>query len=160
MKIRKLTESDYTSALELFVALDSLHADARPDWFAQRNKKSIFPQKHFNAGIQDPDCLFLGAFDTADVMLGLVRATLWADSGMIKGLKNVCLDDIYVIPEFRQQGIASALYHEVENWAQKSGASRLELHVWDFNTDAMSAYKAWGMKPQRYVLEKQLQNKI
>ncbi len=156
MKIRKLTDADYLSALELFFELDKLHADARPDWFMERGKESIFPREAFNTGVRDPDCLFLGAFDSSDAMIGLVRATLWEDSGMVKGLKNVCLDNIYVLPQFRHQGIASEMYRAAELRAKELGAQRVELHVWAFNEAAMAAYQAWGMKPQRYVLEKEI----
>ncbi len=158
MEIRKLTEADYFSALELFFELDKLHADARPDWFVERDKEAIFPQAPFHAGINDSDCLFLGAFDTLGTMVGLVRATLWEDSGMVKNLKNVCLDNIYVRPQFRHQGIASEMYRTVELWAKELGAQRVELHVWAFNEAAMAAYRSWGMKPQRYVLEKEIAN--
>ncbi len=156
MHIRRLTEEDYASALELFFALDQLHADGRPDWFRQRDKGEIFPQVHFEAGVKDPDCLFLGAFDDGGQMIGIVRATLWQESGMIQGLKNVCLDNIYVIPSFRNRGVASQLYGQVEQWAAQQQAKRIELHVWDFNREALTAYTAWGMKPQRYVLEKEV----
>ncbi len=156
MNIRKLTEVDYISALELFFELDKLHAEARPDWFVERARETIFPQDAFTAGVKDPECLFLGAFDAQGAMAGLVRATLWEDSGMVKGLKNVCLDNLYVRPRFRHQGIASELYRAVESWAKELGAKRVELHVWAFNEAALTAYQAWGMKPQRYVLEKEI----
>ncbi len=157
MDIRKLNETDYPAALELFCALDDIHTEARPDWFCQREKNEIFPQDAFIAGVNDPDCLFLGAF-AEEKLIGLVRATLYPDSGMIKGLANVCLDNIYVLPAYRRQGVAGQLYRAVEAWAKEKEAQRLELHVWDFNHDALAAYEAWGLKPQRYVLEKELQH--
>ncbi len=156
MLIRKLTEEDYDFAIELFFALDKLHISARPDWFQERQREEIFPKVHFSASVIDPECLFLGAFDGNGTMAGLARATLWQDSGMIKGLKNVCLDNIYVLPDFRSQGVASRLYQMVEQWARGLGAQRLELHVWDFNKEALLAYEAWGLQPQRHVLEKEL----
>ncbi len=156
MKIRNLTEADYPAFLELYYALDQLHAEARPDWFRPRAKEEVFPREHFEAGVQDPDCLFLGAFDGHNTLVGIVRATLWDKSGMIEGLKNVCLDNIYILPAFRRRGIAGQLYRAVENWAREQQAARLELHVWDFNRDALAAYTAWDLTPQRYVLEKEL----
>ncbi len=155
MIIRKLTAADYSAAIELFFCLDQLHVEARPDWFRDREKATVFPQEHFEAGVADPDFLFLGAF-ADEKLVGLARATLWQDSGMVKGLKNVCLDNIYVVPEYRHQGVSSKLYATVEEWAVAQQAQRLELHVWDFNKDALAAYAAWNFRPQRYVLEKKL----
>ena len=98
----------------------------------------------------------LGAFDEPDNMIGLVRATLWKESGMVKTVKVVCLDDVYVVPEYRRDGIATKLFEAVEQWAREQGAARLELHTWDFNQGAIALYRAMGMTPQRYVFEKKL----
>ena len=75
---------------------------------------------------------------------------------MVKGTKTVCLDDIYVLPEFRRRGVATRLFAAVETWAKAQGAIRLELHTWDFNKSAIAMYQAMGMTPQRHVFEKKL----
>lgn len=89
-------------------------------------------------------------------MIGFVEATLWNECGMRNDLKRVCLDNIYVLPEYRRRGIAAKLYNAVENWSRKRGAVRLELHTWEFNKSAVAMYTAMGMIPQRYVFEKKL----
>ena len=132
MEIRKLTESDYEQVLELYVALDDFHAKARPDC-----------------------CVLLGAFE-GERLIGVVRATLWEDSVMVKGLRNVCLDNIYVLPAYRRRGIAARLFAMVEDWARERGAVRLDLYTWDFNKGAIAMYRAMGMTPQQYVFEKKL----
>ncbi len=157
MMIRKLAAADYPAALELFCSLDQLHVEARPDWFRERENAEIFPQAAFDAGVEDPECLFVGAFSD-EKLIGLVRATLWKESGMIQDLRNVCLDNIYVLPDYRHRGIATKLYASVEEWAVAQQAQRIELHVWDFNKDALAAYTTWNFHPQRYVLEKELNN--
>jgi GNAT superfamily N-acetyltransferase len=97
----------------------------------------------------------LGAFEN-DELLGIASATLWNKSGMIEGIKTVCLDNIYVLPEARRKGIAKLLFAEVESWGKQKGAVRLDLHVWGFNKNAISMYEAMAMTPQRYVFEKDL----
>ncbi len=155
MELRKLTEADYEAMLELYYQLDLLHTEARPDYFIPRTREEVFPREHYLAGIADPECLFLGVFDSGH-LVGTLRATLWQDSGMIKGRKTVCLDNIFVVPSHRRNGVAGRLYQACEDWARHIGALRLELHAWDFNRDALAAYKSWGLRPQRHVLEKQL----
>lgn len=154
MILRKLNKADYPELLQLCRALDEHHVEARPDWFVLRD--DVFPREHYDRWMDDPEGFFMGAFDGNGTMTGYVRATLWQESGMVKGLKNVCLDDIYVLPEYRRRGIARRLCEAVENWAREMGALRLELHVWDFNRGAMELYRSMGMTPQRYVLEKKL----
>lgn len=154
MNIRKLTKADYPLVLPLFQALDQLHVDARPDWFIMR--EDVYPEKDYDEVISSPRCLMLGAFDSTENLIGLSRATLWEESGMVKGCKIVCLDSLYVLPEYRHQGIATKLFRQVESWATEKGATRLELHAWSFNTSALALYEVMGMKPQRFVLEKNL----
>lgn len=155
MIIRKLTESDYDQVTELYKQLGDFHADARPDYFGHPDKAAIYPKDAFLQNLTNPGGFELGAFD-GERIVGVVGATLWDKSGMIQGVKMVCLDNIYVLPAYRRRGIAAKLFAEVEAWAKEQGAVRLELHTWDFNKDAIAMYQAMGMTPQRYVFEKKL----
>lgn len=155
MEIRKLTESDYDKVIELYKQLDEIHVQARPDCFVCRDKDKIYPKDAFIHNLAFPGSIELGAFDDEQIV-GVVRATLWEESGMVKDVKTVCLDDIYVSPTYRRRGIATKLFTEVETWAKEQGAIRLDLHTWGFNKGAIAMYQAMGMTPQRYVFEKKL----
>ena len=155
MEIRNLRESDYDMVIELYKELDDFHVQARPDCFVRRDKDEIYPKDAFVHNLSHPCVLQLGAFEY-EQLVGVVRASLWEESGMVKGIKTVCLDDIYVLPNYRRRGVATRLFDAVESWAKEQGAVRLDLHIWDFNRNALAMYKAMGMTPQRYVLEKKL----
>ena len=152
---RKLVESDYDQVIELYTQLDEFHVQARPDCFVHREKDKIYPKDAFIHNLSYLGGLELGAFDN-ELLVGIVRTTLWEESMMRKDLKTVCLDDIYVLPEYRRRGIAAKLFAEVESWAKEQGAIRLELHTWAFNKGAIAMYETMGMTPQRYVFEKKL----
>ena len=153
MIIRDLTDADYSAVLALYMELDRIHYETRPDYFGQR--ECAYPKDAYDQCLADADTLMLGAF-RGDQILGTVRATLWEKSGMIEGIKTVCLDNIYILPEARRQGIAKALFAAVEDWSREKQAVRLDLHVWDFNKDALALYKAMGMDFQYHVMEKKL----
>ena len=155
MEIRKLIESDYDMVVELYKELDEMHVQARPDYFVHRDKDKIYPKDAFIHNLAYPGGLELGAFEN-EQLIGTVRATLWEESGMVKDVKTVCLDNIYVLPSHRRNGVATGLFSEVELWAKEQGAIRLDLHTWDFNKNAIAMYQAMGMTPQRYVFEKKL----
>lgn len=155
MEIRKLTEFDYDMVVELYKELDEFHVQARPDYFVHRDKDEIYPKDAFTHNLAHPGVLELGAFGNGQ-LVGFVRASLWEESGMVRDVKTVCMDDIYVLPACRRKGIAARLFAEVEAWAKEQGAVRLDLHTWDFNKDAIALYQAMGMTPQRYVFEKKL----
>ena len=155
MEIRKLTEPDYDQVLELYVALDELHAQARPDCCVCRDKNETYPRDAYTENLARPDDFELGAFEGGQ-LVGIVRATLWNESGMVKGLKVVCLDDIYVLPACHRRGIAAKLFAEVEAWAREQEAVRLDVYTWAFNKGAIAMYETMGMTPQQYVFEKKL----
>ena len=155
MEIRRLIEPDYDMVAELYKELDEMHVQARPDYFVHRDKDVIYPMDAFLQNLVHPDVLQLGVFED-EQLVGVVRATLWEESGMVKDVKTVCLDNIYVLPTYRRKGIAAKLFSEVEFWAKEQGAIRLDLWTWDFNKDAIGMYRAMGMSPQRYVFEKKL----
>lgn len=155
MMIRKLQESDYCQVVDLYAQLDDLHVQARPDYFVHREKDSIYSMDAFIHNLSYPEGLELGIFDDK-LLVGIVQATLWNESGMVKGVKTVCLDNLFVLPAYRRKGVATKLFSEVESWAREQGAIRLDLHVWDFNSSAITLYQTMGMTPQRYVFEKLL----
>ena len=154
MTLRKLTSADYEEMLALYTALDTFHAEARPDCCVCRD--TAYPREHYEANLLNPISFQSGAFDEQNRMVGVVNATLWNESGMVKGVKTVCLDNIYVLPECRRKGVGRLLFHAVEDWAREQGAVRLDLHTWDFNRDAIALYRTMGMTPQRHVFEKHL----
>ena len=156
MQIRALVEDDYDQLVELYKLLDDLHVHALPDHFIHREKEQVYPLDAFIHNLNYPGCVEFGAFEGSR-LVGFASATLWENSGMVKGLKWVCLDNIFVLPAYRRRGIAAKLFAEVESWAREHSAARLELHTWDFNKNAIAMYEAMEMTPQRYVLEKKLQ---
>lgn len=153
MIIRNLTRADYEAVLALYTELDRIHYENRPDYFGKR--ECAYPKDAYEEVLEDSECLMLGAFEE-DRILGTVRATLWNKSGMIEGIKTVCLDNIYVLPEARRKGIAKSLFAAVEAWSKAQGAVRLDLHVWDFNQGAIALYQNMGMDFQYHVMEKKL----
>lgn len=154
MLIRNLVSEDYPAFLELYTKLDEYHVEMRSEDFVPRD--DVFPEDTFLHNLGYPDGMQMGAFDPDGKMMGFVEATLWSECGVREDLKRVCLDNIYVLPEYRRRRIAAKLFDAVESWSRQRGAIRLELHTWDFNKGAMAMYTAMGMTPQRYVFEKKL----
>jgi GNAT superfamily N-acetyltransferase len=61
-----------------------------------------------------------------------------------KGCPGIYLEDIFVHPEFRGQGIGKALLQQVAVIAVQKGCPRLQWEVLDWNTPAIDFYKAMG----------------
>lgn len=63
------------------------------------------------------------------------------------------LQSVYVLPEFRKQGVFRKLYDHVYRLAQSSsGVCGLRLYAFDTNQKAMHTYISVGMQRSRYVM--------
>lgn len=57
---------------------------------------------------------------------------------------GIHLEDLFVLPEFRRQGVATALLKHLAAFALSKGCGRLEWSVLDWNEDAIAFYKRIG----------------
>ncbi|XP_004605254.2 thialysine N-epsilon-acetyltransferase isoform X1 [Sorex araneus] len=60
--------------------------------------------------------------------------------------RNIYLEDIYVMPEYRGQGIGSKIIKKVAKVALDKGCSQFRLAVLDWNKRAMDLYKTLGAR--------------
>ena len=64
------------------------------------------------------------------------------------GKNGLYLEDIYVTPEYRRQGIGRALLQRLARIAVKQKCGRFEWSVLDWNTPAIEFYQSLGAQPQ------------
>lgn len=64
------------------------------------------------------------------------------------GKPGIYLEDLYVQPAYRKQGIARSLLKHIANIALEENCGRFEWAVLDWNTPAISFYESLGAKAQ------------
>jgi GNAT superfamily N-acetyltransferase len=62
------------------------------------------------------------------------------------------LQDVYVEPSYRQQGIFSSLYMYLKKEAQVANVSGLRLYVYKGNAKAQEVYRKVGMNPSNSLI--------
>ena len=154
MKIRKLRKEDYSEIDLCMQELHTLHVEGRPDLYAPLEHP--YSESDFLNIVEDGKHIAIAMVDENDYIMGFGIAALKDKSGMIDNLKTAYIDDMYVRKGYRRKGIAKEIFIQLENMAKEQGAVRIDLMVWEFNQSAFELYEALGMKPQRYILEKQL----
>lgn len=147
--IRKLTTNDFEFVESVIAKLHKIHVDNRPDFYIE-NERPI-SNKEYKAMLNNQDKINI-AYIVDDKIAGVCLATI-----KDKIEKSIYIDEIFVLEEFRHQGIATKLYKQVESIANNIGAKRIDLTVWQFNNAAINFYKSLGMKTQRIVLETRLE---
>lgn len=147
--VKELTVNDFTVVESIIAKLHKLHVENRPDFYIE-NEHPI-NKKEYKAMLNNQNKINI-AYIIDDEIVGVCLATI---KDRIE--KSIYIDDIFVLEEFRHQGIATKLYKQIESIAKDIGAKRIDLTVWQFNKTAMSFYKSLGMKTQRIVLETRLE---
>lgn len=74
-------------------------------------------------------------------------ALFFANYSTWLGKPGVYIEDLYVTPELRQQGIGRALVAEIVNKARVRGSGRVEWSVLDWNRPAIDFYRSLGALP-------------
>lgn len=66
------------------------------------------------------------------------------------------VDELYVLPAFRGQRIASQLCHKLERVFKDYGVKQMFVEVWDFNQSAQDFYQCAGFVQHIHWLRKPL----
>jgi ribosomal protein S18 acetylase RimI-like enzyme len=64
---------------------------------------------------------------------------------------------LYVIPEYRRRGIATALIHQAQSWAISRGDRQIGLQVFNSNQPALHLYHRLGFQTHSLLMLKSLQ---
>ena len=152
MEIRDMESKDYPEIDRLMKELHELHVKGRPDLYTELEHP--YSREEFEKIVSNPGIIAILA-EEKSVVIGLCIGTLRKKSGMVE-MKTMYIEDLIVDRNFREKGIASQLYEEMEERGRNTGAKRLDLMVWEFNSDARRFYEKQGMRPQRYIYEKEL----
>lgn len=64
---------------------------------------------------------------------------------------------LYVDPDYRRRGIATALLEEAHTWAAQRGDTQISLQVYHDNQPALNLYRNLGYRPTAVTLSKPLQ---
>ncbi len=109
--------------------------------------------------IENPQMgFYLVAESDGVIAAALMTTTEWSDwrNGLFWWIQSV-----YVLPEFRRQGLYRKLYDEVKNLAESdSGVCGFRLYVEHDNTTAQKTYQSLGMDETSYKLYEELKTGI
>lgn len=152
MIIRDIKISDYNKIDKLMQQVHTLHVNNRPDLYVEIEHP--YSMEELEKIIENNDIISVLAEENNEI-LGMCIVSIRNKSGMVEK-KTAYMDDLCVDERFRRKGVGKELFSFVSSRAKKKGAERLDLMVWSFNKNALSFYEELGMKPQRYIFEKEL----
>ncbi|MBW4578085.1 MAG: GNAT family N-acetyltransferase [Tildeniella nuda ZEHNDER 1965/U140] len=111
-------------------------------------------QKGVQAVLNDGD---RGFYTVAEVEAKVVAAVLvtfeWSD---FRNAWFWWLQDVYVEPNYRQQGVFRSLYQYLKDQATLSNVCGLRLYVYQDNARAQAVYQSLGMQPSDSLMYEEI----
>lgn len=151
--IRLADTRDINEITELLLQVQKIHSDARPDLFKDGGKK--YNGLELEEIIKDSQTpIFVYEQDNKVVGYVFCIITNHHDETSFCDFKTLYIDDLCVDSNSRSNGIGTALYKYVLDYAKDIGCYNVTLNVWQGNDAAMKFYKDIGMKIQKIGMEK------
>lgn len=134
--IRKIRRGDEKSFLNLVNALADYEKLKRPDSLACKRliRDGFGKRKRFDA--------FLAFWDSKPVGYAIIFETY----SSFLALPTLYLEDIFVSPDYRSQGIGWNLFRTCLKEAKRRGCGRMEWVVLNWNKTAIRFYKKIGAR--------------
>lgn len=149
--IRIAVASDLEAVNDLLRQVLKVHHEGRPDLFRAQGKK--YSDEELLDIFENPDSPVF-VYEEDGKVLGYAFCSLeFANSGSLKPVKTLYLDDLCVDSSARGRHIGTQLFAFVKAYAVEKGCYNLTLHVWSCNPSAQAFYSSLGMTPQYQSME-------
>ena len=149
MIIRNVRKSDYEAVDRLLLQIHQVDVSGRPDMFFPIEQ--YMTRDSFESLVKNKNVISILAQENREI-IGCCFVSMLERSGMAH-MKSAYIDLLVVDIKHRRKGVGRTIFWEVQKRARRFGAKRIDLMVWSHNQIAESAYKAYGMAPQRCVYE-------
>lgn len=152
--IKSACIDDLESLNDLMFDLHDEHHVQSPELF--KTAEEIEQEKSIARYIDHPECLVYVAKD-GDEIIGFVSGHFGELTSVVSNpVMMGSVDELYVLPDYRKQGVAKTLLDKIESTFIQCGAKQMFVEVWDFNQQALSLYQKQGFGPHIHCLRKQL----
>jgi ribosomal protein S18 acetylase RimI-like enzyme len=94
--------------------------------------------------LNNKESIIFFAINNTNTALGFTQ--LYPSFSSTRAARTYILNDLYVAPEMRRTGIATALLEETARFARSSGAARMSLSTALTNISAQKLYESLGWK--------------
>jgi GNAT superfamily N-acetyltransferase len=154
-RITPAAEQDYEEVCELFSKLDQHHAEVVPDRFRSRSGNARSLERYLAYISGDDRVLFLAKNEALCVGFANLAIVEAPENGIHVARSYAHLDNMYVLPQHRNAGVAASLLAASVEWCKQKRIPILELQVYNANVDALRFYKAQGFS--EYLTKMELQ---
>ncbi len=155
VRLQPMEEADFERYLARAIPRRAERFAARGIWTAEASLEASRQAyaRQLPEGLGTPGQRFCHIVDeTKQLRVG----ETWYSSTVEGGQVHFWVQWIWVEPEHRRRGYATAALQRLEEEASRLGAPRIVLEVWADNPDAMALYRKLGFVPAHLTLVKRV----
>lgn len=152
--IRPAQERDLAKLNDLMFSLHDEHHRQCPEHF--KTAHEIEQEKSISRYLDDPQCLVSVAIVDEKVVGFITGHFCELISTVSKPVQMGSIDELYVLPDYRQKKIARMLCSDIEGRFDDYGVAQVFVEVWEFNQTAMAFYSRFGFEQHIHWLRKAL----
>ena len=156
MNICRGEEKHIPGMIRLLRQVGRVHSDIRPDIFRDGAQK--YDEAALQELLRDENKLIFIGEDQGQVVAHCFCVLKdYRGSGAQTDRVELYIDDLCVEETCRGQGVATAMYRYLQDYARSIGCSHISLNVWCGNDNAQRFYEKMGMKPRSITMEQPLE---
>jgi ribosomal protein S18 acetylase RimI-like enzyme len=146
VRLRGAGSADLDAFYRLFAQVQSIHADAEPEFFRPPEKDATF-QRYFEGILGDPDqhlvfaCLNGVEIGFVQYFLGLRPRSVFQLERRVGYVHGLVVDQAH-----RRTGCGAMLIEHVKQAARQEGAALLGIDFWSFNAAARACFEKAGFR--------------
>ena len=138
--IRRARAGDRARLLELWQALLDEQEDLEPR-FQTADDAAERWRNDYEEWLRDDEHRILLA-EVEDEVVGFISACRWFSSPLYRATREVFIEELYVVPGARRQGIGRGLVTSIRTWADEMDIERLRAAVLAQNQAARTFWEA------------------
>lgn len=153
LEIKGAKLKNYQEIDKILVKIHNYHYEKFPSHFKKIN--SFLSFKKFQAILNEETIeIIIGEEDNKVVGICLIKIIQIEETELIHSRKSILIENLGVIGEYQNRGIATKLLEEVDKIAKQKNINRIQLQVWGFNERAIKLYKKNKYKNRTLILQK------
>ena len=125
------------------------------NFFSPSHENETRWRKHILSVYEEDENQILIA-ENDDKIVGFIKIKTFETLPLVSNIKCSLIGLMYVLPEFRRLGIASALMDRVFEYVKSKGVTHVRLNVMGSNIPAYNLYEKMGFVDYSIIMMKQL----
>ncbi len=144
IQLRPASGNDLDAAYDLFAEVQTIHADAEPEFFKQPHKDDTF-RRFFDATLKDSEqhlifaCRDGNPIGYIQIFMGVRPENLYQPER-----RFAYIHQLAVTKAFRKTGCGTQLIEHVKDQAREQGIKLLGTDFWSFNDAARGCFNKMG----------------